>query len=292
MTLPFVSVVVPHYHDLAGLADCLRSLDRQTYPRDRFEIVVSDNASPEGQAAIEEVLGGRARLVIAVEKGAGPARNVGVAAARGEVLAFTDADCQPEPGWLAAGVAALSTCDFAGGAMRVLVRAGLPMTGPEAFESVFAFDNAAYVRGKGFTVTANLFCPRSIFEAVGPFRAGVSEDLEWSFRAREVGFCIGYAADAIVGHPARRTWPELLAKWHRLTAETLELYRARPAGRLVWLARSLCLPLSAVVHTPRVLTSPRLSGAADRISALAALYRLRFWRCGEGLRLLVRTKPN
>jgi len=164
------------------------------------------------------------------------------------------------------------------------------MTGPEAFESVFAFDNAGYVQAKGFTVTANLFCPRAVFDAVGSFRTGVSEDLDWSHRARAAGFHIGYAAEAVVGHPARRTWPELLAKWRRLTAETLELYRARPGGRLLWLVRSLFLPFSAVMHTPRVLTSSRLPGASERLAALGALYRLRIWRCGEALRLLARAR--
>ena len=77
--------------------------------------------------------------------------------------------------------------------MTVLVRAGQPKSGAEAFECVFAFDNRAYVLDKGFTVTANLFCSRALFEDVGPFLTGVSEDLEWCMRARSKGYRIGYA---------------------------------------------------------------------------------------------------
>ena len=85
---PHVSVIVPHYQDLDGLALCLAALDAQTYPRDRFEIVIADNNSPCGLEAVEKVIAGRAKLVSVLEKGAGPARNGAVAASRGEVLAF------------------------------------------------------------------------------------------------------------------------------------------------------------------------------------------------------------
>src|SRR4051812_45424864 len=77
---PRVSVVIPHYQDLGGLELCLTSLERQTLPRAEFEIVVSDNNSPVGRAAVEAVVRDRARLVVCTEKGAGPNRNAGVAA--------------------------------------------------------------------------------------------------------------------------------------------------------------------------------------------------------------------
>jgi len=281
-----VSVIVPHYQDLNGLALCLSALEQQTYPREAFEIIVADNASPVGTQALETVIAGRARLEVVRDRGAGPARNGGATVARGEMLAFTDSDCRPEPDWLAAGLKRLAGCDFVGGEMRVLVEDREQMTAAEAFETVFAFDNANYVQNKGFTVTANLFTSRRVFEAVGGFRTGVSEDLDWSHRARDAGFRIGYAPDAVVGHPARRSWADLKTKWGRLNAETYQLYRDRPGGRLRWLARSLILPLSALAHTPRVLATRRLRGIRTRLSALGMLYRQRLWRCGDALGLL------
>jgi glycosyltransferase involved in cell wall biosynthesis len=109
--LPFVSVIVPHYRDLAGLNLCLSALAAQTYPKDRFEVVVADNASPEGPELVGEAIGGRARLVVVSERGAGPARNGGVAVAKAAVLAFTDSDCVPEPQWLIEGIRALDRYD-------------------------------------------------------------------------------------------------------------------------------------------------------------------------------------
>ena len=282
---PKVSVIVPHYRDLASLDLCLRALAVQTYPREDLEVIVADNASPEGEAAVAAAIAGRARLVIVPDKGAGPARNGGVASARGDILAFTDCDCQPEPDWLAQGVLALERFDVVGGRVKVLVHDPAAPTPTEAFERVFAFNNQAYVSKKGFTVTANLFCARALFQKVGGFRVGVSEDLEWSHRARDAGFRIGYAAEAAVGHPARRTWPELESKWRRLNSETFALYAARRGGRLRWLLRSCALPVSALAHSPAVFTSGELTGLGQRLAALSVLYRLRFWRLADAFRL-------
>jgi glycosyltransferase involved in cell wall biosynthesis len=290
-SLPHVSVVVPHYHDLAGLDACLTALTAQTFPADRFEIIVADNNSPEGADAVAQAIAGRARLTVVTEKGAGPARNGGVAAARGEILAFTDSDCVPEPEWLAAGVAALQHCDFAGGAMSVLVSDPAHPTPTEAFELVFAFNNQAYVRDKGFTVTANLFCTRKLFDEVGGFRVGVSEDVEWCQRATRAGYRIGYAADARVGHPARRDWPELERKWRRMAHEGFLLALEARHGRLTWLVKALAMPVSAVAHTPKVLASPALRTWSARRGALEVLYRSRFWRFRENLRLLASPQP-
>lgn len=283
---PSVSVIVPHYRDLARLDMCLTALQQQTWPADDFEVIVSDNASPEGAAAVAAAIAGRARLVITPQKGAGPARNGGVAVAKGRILAFTDCDCRPEPQWLAEGVAALAGCDFVGGRMNVMVEDPAHVTAAEAFERVFAFDNGAYVTRKGFTVTANLLCPRALFDEIGGFLVGVSEDIEWSQRARAAGYRIGYAPGAAVGHPARRTWDEIRTKWRRMNAEQFGLVKTRPGGRWRWLARSCLLPLSALAHSPKIFTSKELRSFDQRLGALAVLYRVRFWRFADSLRLL------
>ena len=274
---PQVSIVVPHRDDLRSLDRCLAALEAQTLPRDRFEIVVADNGSRAGIEAVRAVAGSRGRVVEVATPGAGPARNGGVAAARGEILAFTDCDCLPEPGWLEAGLRALEPEGIVGGRMTVLVEDETALTGVEAFERVFAFDNEDYVRNKHFSVTANLFVRTADFARVEGFRTDVSEDMEWCLRARDHGLRIVYAADAVVGHPARRTWPELRRKWERIIAEQHMLVRER-SGTAAWLLRTWAVPLSILAHLPRALVSPRLSHRRDRIGAAAILVRLRAWR--------------
>jgi GT2 family glycosyltransferase len=214
-----------------------------------------------------------------------------VAKATGELLAFTDCDCVPEPEWLASGVEALSRHDLVGGDVRVFPDDLENMTPVEAFDRVLGFTNEQYIRDKGFTVTANLFCPRKVFDAVGGFRNDMSEDVEWSHRARDLGYRLGYAAKAIVQHPARRTWEELLHKWRRLNRESYGLVSDSATGRAWWLLRSLLFPVSALVHTPLMMTTPLLRGWRQRRDALSALYRLRLWRMKAAWTILAEGHP-
>jgi glycosyltransferase involved in cell wall biosynthesis len=286
-TPPVVSVIVPHYEDLARLALCLDRLQQQTWRADRLEVIVADNMSPSGITAVEAVTAGRAKLVIATERGAGPARNRGVAAATGSILAFTDADCLPALDWIEQGVAALACTDLIGGRMTVVAGQGRPMSAAEAFETVFAFDNRRYVQELHFTVTANLFCPRTFFDRIGPFRVGVSEDLEWSHRARAAGLRLGYCDAAVVAHPARETWDDLLRKWTRINRETYALSPPTIGHRLGFLARAWLMPLSIFAHAPRIWRSKALRSSRDRLVALKGLAGLRLWRMIDSHRVVL-----
>jgi cellulose synthase/poly-beta-1,6-N-acetylglucosamine synthase-like glycosyltransferase len=286
VSLPTVSVIMPHYSGLNDLGRCLTALEAQTYPRDLVEIIVADNNSPEGEAAVAKVVRGRAKLLVITEKGAGPARNGGAAAASGEVLAFTDADCVPETDWLVEGVRKLNRYDVVGGKMKVLVHDAARVSPTEAFELVFAFDNETYIRKKGFTISANLICTRALFEKMGGFLpAPIAEDIEWCNRAIQMGHTLGYAPSAVVGHPARKNWEDLLKKWRRANSDNFHLTTRRKGGRIRWLMRALLLPISALAHSPKVIFSRNVNGVRQKLSALETLYRLRMWRFGNSMRL-------
>lgn len=285
---PLVSVIIPHYQDIENLRECLDLLARQTLKADQFEIIVSDNMSPIGIDAVRSAIADRSRLVISSVKGAGPTRNAGAAAARGKALAFIDSDCRPEPQWLAEGLAALETHAVVGGTVHVLVRDRSRMSGAEAFEAVFAFDFRRYIEEKGFSGSGNLFVRREVWERVGGFRASVSEDVDWSWRAREAGFPVVFAERAAVWHPARETFAELKRKWRRLTEEGFLLMREQPYGRLRWLLRTWLVLLSPFPHALKVLRSRRLHSAADRARAIITLFAIRFFRFIEGHRVLFR----
>jgi GT2 family glycosyltransferase len=292
--LPFASVIIPHYNDLDALAECLGRLRKQTYPRDRFEIIIADNNSRCGLEVIRE-MAPDAEVLLAPIQGAGPARNAGAAIAKGAIFAFIDSDCLAENSWLMHGVDGLRGYDFIGGQVRTTCRDAKRPTPVEAFEMVFAFDFKRYVEKVGFTGTGNMFTRREVFEAVGPFRAHVSEDMEWSFRAREKGFRIGYVDTAIVAHPGRYTWAELVHRWRRMTLESRLFDQERGYREIHFWSRALLLPISIVPHAGRVLVSPRLPDIRARIGALSVLIGIRGWRATEEIRLTLfgtEQKPN
>ncbi len=97
-----VSVIIPVYNDQPGIDTCLAALSLQTYPQHNYEVIVIDNGSvPSIQ--LQEDFAGFARLIVCVVPGSYAARNAGIRAARGDVFAFTDADCIPDRNWISVG---------------------------------------------------------------------------------------------------------------------------------------------------------------------------------------------
>ena len=97
--LPTVSVIVPVYNGEHTVAACIESLLAQTYPADRFDVIVVENGCTD---ATSEVVGRYpVRLLHSAPRGAAAARNLGVTQSDADIIAFTDADCIAHPRWLA-----------------------------------------------------------------------------------------------------------------------------------------------------------------------------------------------
>ena len=271
--VPAIAVIIPHYNDVARLARCLTALAPQLAPD--VELVVVDNGSTDSLEPARAALPG-VQIMTEPAKGAALARNRGVAETTAPVLAFIDSDCLPAADWveMARKTAARSDGDLFGGRIDVFDETPPPRSGAEAFEAVFAFDWRGYIEKKGFSVTANLVTRRDVFLATGPFIHGVSEDLDWCRRATAKGFRLLPAPDLRVSHPSRQDWPALRKKWIRMTREGFELEPSRAR----WALKACAMPVSALVHLPKVLASPHLSGAIERSRAAATLIRLRLLR--------------
>jgi GT2 family glycosyltransferase len=281
-----VSVIIPHYNDLVGLRNCCTQLAKQTWPTNDLEIIIADNRSQCGIEAVQAAAPG-AHVVSAPIQGAGPARNVGVSASSGKILAFLDSDCVPHQDWITEGVAALRHYDFIGGQVVTTPSDPERPNNIESFECVFNFNFRRYIEQVGFTGTGNMFVPRRVFNHVGGFHTGVAEDMDWSFRARRFGYTLGYAEHAIVSHPARRTWKSLEARWARMEAEHFQLVRKQRFGHIFYLMKAIGMPLSIIPHVGKVLSTTRLKTTRARIGAISVLVRLRLWRAAEMMRLAV-----
>jgi glycosyltransferase involved in cell wall biosynthesis len=261
-----LSVVVPA-RDAAHLIEpLLAGLERQEGAPE-WELVVVDNGSRDDTAALAEHSPACARVVRRTRgEGPGPARDAGVAAARGRLLAFTDADCRPTPGWLAAGARALQRAAVVQGAVA-----------PEPGVPVGPYDRTLWVRfDYGLYPSANLFMRRELFERLGgfddPFQRGDSrpfgEDTWLVWQARREGEPVDFCADALVHHAVLPGAPgEYLAERARtgrfpaLVAGIPELREAFCYRRWFLDRRSAAFDLAAV-GALAALTSRRLAPLA------------------------------
>jgi cellulose synthase/poly-beta-1,6-N-acetylglucosamine synthase-like glycosyltransferase len=271
-----VTVVVPTHRRPKALMGCLKALASQRMDHRRFEVVVVDHASNgelypvvERFAASSEL---RVRyLTIAGARGMAAARNVGWRAASGEIVAFTDEGCVPDPGWLAAGLAAFDP-GVQGVQGRVVVPLPASPTEHERNVSRLAL---------GEFVTTNCFYRRDALEAVGGFderfRAAWSVDRDLFFSLLERGGAFQHAEGAVVVQPVRPArWgislaePGMGASSALLYKKHPALYRARIQARPPWTTYATTLALvMAVTSAARRRPRPAAVAAATWLALTA-----------------------
>lgn len=266
------AIIIPHFNDNQRLERCLAALIPQL--TSGTEVIVVDNGSTVEPMYLCDRFP-EVRFIVEARSGAAHARNRGVAETTAKYLFFLDSDVLPAANWLKNALGLVSRGDLVGGHIAVFDETPPPRTGAQAFEAVFAFNNRHYVETKGFSVTANLLTHRSVFESIGGFAPSVSEDLEWCHRATRAGFSLVFAADLCVSHPSRADMPALLRKWQRLTREAFGVNGNTPRAQLRWAVKAFGMPVSVLVHTPRVLLHPALRDWGERWRAWTTLLLLR-----------------
>ena len=285
----FVSVIVPVWNDAERLGGCLRALEAQTYPGHLFEIIVVDNDSTDSVVPVVAPYA-RARVVRESSPGSYAARNTGMMYARGEVIAFTDADCIPTPDWLEKGVAHLTRsdgCAVVAGRIEIFPRSAQRPNSVEQYEVLVALAQSEFVRRYRFGATANLFTFREVFARVGPFLAEVKSggDLEWGRRVVDYGYGLEYADDVRVLHPARASLAQLYCKIVRVTGGLHDLKRLKGRAYLEF-DRSLPMHfLPPVKAIAKVLRETSLRRRRDRVKVCAVLLFVRYVQAFEKLRL-------
>lgn len=195
-----LSVIVPARDaaaTLPALLDALAALHAP--PGTAVELLLVDDGSTDATAGLAAAHPAGVRVLTSPGRGPAAARNAAAAAARGEILAFTDADCAPEPDWLVAAVAALDAgADLVQGAV-----------GPPPGVHVGPFDRTVRVgQPTHLYETANLVVRRDLFDRLGGFESWLGtatakelgEDAWLGWRAVRAGARTAFAADAVVRH--------------------------------------------------------------------------------------------
>jgi glycosyltransferase involved in cell wall biosynthesis len=211
--LPTISVVVPVLNAERTIDDCIVSILRTDYPSNRREIVVVDNASTDGTARIIK----RRPVQYLLEERRSPAhaRNRGIGASLGDIVAFTDADCLATTGWLRELACEFGAEEVGGVAGDVLPYP--PETPAERYAArIRHLSPQRYLNRPllPFAVTANLAFRRSVFTEIGCFdpdspRGGESTDFCTRF-FRRTGLELRFSPKAAVFHRHRATAGELV----------------------------------------------------------------------------------
>ena len=190
----------------ALLSETLDALEAQDY--DDFEVIVVDDGSRDGSgamAAAREVHGRPVRVLQGGGEGAVHARLVGIESARGDVLAFTDSDCLPQPAWLKAAMQAI---DRGADMVNGLTEPARPM---------LPLERSMYSGYEGLYPTCNMLYRRETYDRVGGFDIsladrwgcridqgakgdGFGEDTELAWRVIHAGADAAFVPEALVLH--------------------------------------------------------------------------------------------
>lgn len=216
----FVSIIIPVYNDLERLETCLEALENQFYSKDMYEVIVIDNGSDR---SIEGVVSHFKQAFCTFENtpGSYAARNKGISLAKGEILAFTDADCIPASNWLETGVEHLLSvpnCGLVAGKIDMFFKNVDNPTIVELYDCITFLNQKKYVEKLKFGATANLFTFKKVFQKIGLFNEKLKSagDREWGNRVSSFGYSLSYADDCCVAHPARYTFNSLYKKIIRI----------------------------------------------------------------------------
>jgi GT2 family glycosyltransferase len=210
---PEASVVVPVYDAERTITECLDSLLAQDFPSDRYEIIAIDNASRDRTPELLRRYAGRIAVLEEHKQGPAAARNRGVKAARGEIIAMTDSDCVVSRDWLRCLIAPLD--DPAVGIVGGRNLSTQPCNDVERFgEEIHDHEKAITVYKPPYVITMNWAARASLFETIGYFDEDLlrCEDVDLAYRAVQHGYRLAYAPDAVVHHRNERTLAGLFAE--------------------------------------------------------------------------------
>ena len=232
---PFISVVVPVRNGERSIRECLASLLRMDYPEARREFLVVDNGSTDRTAEIIKSF--PVRYLWEERRGIPYARNQGIAASRGTIVAFTDADCVVSSRWLRELVQGFEE-EGVGGVEGETVDYP-PVTPVEQYTArrrSFSYQYRLVSFLSPYVITANVAFRREVFDRIGLFDphfiGGSDVDFSWRF-FEETDLKLRYNPRAVVFHRHRSTMRGFLSQ-HVRNGHSLATLKVKYPSRLSW----------------------------------------------------------
>jgi len=248
---PRASVVVCSYNGSRTIRECCENLRRLEYPD--YEVIVVDDGSTDDTASIAESYG--FRVIRTANRGLSSARNTGLRAATGEIVAYIDDDASPDPHWL--NYLALAFLDPAGAEIAGVGGPNIPPPGDGLVADCVARSPGGPVhvllsdRRAEHIPGCNMAFRRSALEAVSGFdpqfrTAGDDVDLCW--RLQQAGFTLRFSPPAVVWHHRRNSIRAYFRQQRGYGSAEAMLERKWPdkynaVGHLIWSGRIYSRPL-------------------------------------------------
>lgn len=212
-----ISVVIPTFDRPGPLTACLRALS-QSFPPDAETVVVSDGGTVDlGRWLAPFVEPLRLRYIVTPPGGPAAARNCGLAAARGEIVAFIDDDCRPRPGWLPALTSSVSSSSprATGGTTFNGLASNLYAEAAQLVLDLVARHERETHGRERFFPSNNLAFPAETLRRMGGFDESfrTAEDRELCRRWRKAGFALVRVPEAVVDHDVCLDLPGFLRKF-------------------------------------------------------------------------------
>lgn len=288
--MPYISVIIPTYHDWDRLILCLEALKKQRYPQEKFEILVVNNDPYDSPPAFLE-LPENCQLLEEGKPGSYSARNKALSVAEGDIYAFTDSDCQPQSDWLVSALDQFGknpSFDRIGGKISLIIKNKKP-TLAEIYEKAYAFRQNDFVKYKGMAATGNMIAKKKVFDVIGFFNDDLMSggDAEWGMRAHSQGFKIFYSDECVVWHPTRSQLSEIVKKTKREAGGHILLMREGSLGKKIGLVLIGFLP--PVRSMVRVFNDSSLP-ITQRVESVSVRYYLRLISTIEKIKIMSKLK--
>lgn len=242
------TIIVPTYNRLDELQELIRSIEQFDFPKERFELLVTDDGSQDGTAAYfrEKQFSFPLRYIRQENAGPSEARNFGMRNAHGDYFLFTDSDCilPPDYLWKIDQHLADNPLDAFGGpddshpdfppflkAVNFALTSFLGTGGTRG-----GSDNAVT---KFYPRSFNLGIHRKVFETIGGMQLRWGEDIDFAIRIYQAGFKVGLIKEAFVYHKRRTNlkqfyrqvfnWGKARINLSKMYPDTLKLIHLAPA---------------------------------------------------------------
>ena len=268
-----ISVVITCFNEAGNIVPCLESLLAQTYPADKFEVVVADGGSSDQTQELVKSLAElhpQIKLVVEPKPGTAAGRNAGIRAAQYEYIAFIDADCEAPASWLESLAGCYSEYKIREPQLAAVGGGNLPPEDASPFVAAIGIALDSYAgsfnsaQGRQFNqprfvaglATLNTLIERSILENLGCFDETLgseAEDADLNYRLHQAGWKLLFLPGADVWHkmrPTPRGWLKNMFRYGKGRARLLKRYpqmwQLSFILPLVFLLVIVSLPLAAV----------------------------------------------